>query len=170
MRRVFAAIGFSVLIFSSFSIAAGDRYFYESGKILPGEEWSCVYVYNNSTIVDMTGGTVASVMESHDSSTVNISGGNLLEIEVQDSSILNISNGHVSQLWTVNESMANIAGGTFSNIGSFNTARINMYAGNTSGMAWINGESIFSMYDGIIDRIAVNDTSKVNLRGGQITS
>lgn len=169
MRRVIS-IGIAVLIISGFTTAAENRYFYESGKIVAGEEWLNVYVYNDSSVVDMTGGIVNINMESYDASILNISGGNITETVVHDSSILNFSNGYFVQLWSVNEGTANILGGDLINMGTYDTARINLYSGNTSGIAWINGESVFSMYDGTIDRIGVNDASIVNLRGGQITS
>ncbi len=53
---------------------AADKTFTESGEIVDGEEWWEVYIYNDDTIVGMSGG-VADFIHVFDSSTLNVTGG-----------------------------------------------------------------------------------------------
>ena len=65
MRRVILTIAFTVLIVSGLTKAA-DKYFYSSGQILPGETWDSVFVYNDGTTIDMTGGLIDYRLELYD--------------------------------------------------------------------------------------------------------
>jgi hypothetical protein len=65
----------AILCFTASELTAvEDKIFTSSGQILPPEEWSNVYIYNDDTIVDMFGGLVDGIA-TYDASTLNITGG-----------------------------------------------------------------------------------------------
>ena len=98
MRRVILTIAFTVLIVSGLTKAA-DKYFYSSGQILPGETWDSVFVYNDGTTIDMTGGLIDYRLELYDSSIFNANGGTMdivfgggSRITLFDESVINLRN------------------------------------------------------------------------------
>jgi len=165
-RLVVAGI---VLIFSSLAIAAGDRYFYESGKIVPGEEWSNVYVYGDSTIVDMNGGLAHEIV-SYNASTVNITAGQAYTIDAQDFSKINISGGNINWLSAHINGTITFSGTAESiSVSALDSGKVIMAGGQTDYLH-IGYNSSINIYSGIVsDSLNAWDSAIVNIYGHDFT-
>jgi hypothetical protein len=127
MKTRIITIGFMVLVACVCSSAGGaDRTFDSNGQILPGETWDTVYVRNNGTVVDMSGGQIGSLdsfggLKTYDSSIFNMSGGQIIgyssgfnSISINDSSTFNVSGGTIDMYMdfvVYGSANANISGG-----------------------------------------------------------
>jgi len=127
-----------------------DKYFYESGQILPGEEWNEVYIYGDDTVVDMFGGTVQHYIFSYDASTLSMTAGNVMEIGAFDNSI------------------ANVSGGVLWGIKAWDYGTVNFGNSETKILrAWSFGT--INMTGGVTEFLSAGDSATVNLYGGLVT-
>jgi hypothetical protein len=74
--------------------------FYNNGSIVDGNNFDTVNIWNSAT-VNMTGGVISSAVNTHNTSVLNVSGGDLrgIFIDLYDSSALSLSGGLVSNAW-----------------------------------------------------------------------
>jgi hypothetical protein len=114
MRRVISAIGLVTLLACVCPRTMGaDKTFYSSGQILPGETWENVYVYNDSTVVDMLGGQV-DWLSTRDVSTFNMSGGQIsMHVDIGNQGTINVYDGTINTGYLVmsGDSIGNFSGG-----------------------------------------------------------
>jgi len=127
MRTQIITIGLVALVLCLCPITKGaDKTFDSNGQILPGETWDTVYVRNNGTVVDMSGGQIGSQhsfggLITSDSSIFNMSGGQIIgyssgfnSIFINDSSTFNVSGGTIDMYMdfvVYGSANANISGG-----------------------------------------------------------
>jgi hypothetical protein len=90
-----------------------DITFTSSGTITDGNAFGNVYVQNNGTVVDMSGGQITQWLNTYDTSVLNMSGGQLTgNIFIHNSSIFNVSGGTIAvPLDFVVYGSANLSGG-----------------------------------------------------------
>ena len=120
MRRKTALIILILLVGVS-SVQAGDITFSSSGTISNGDVYDNVYVENDGTVVDMSGGQIADLLLS-DNSTFNLLGGQISSlglgsaVNVEALSNFNMSNGiaDLDGLYLYGAGIASINGGTLS--------------------------------------------------------
>jgi len=93
MKKVIVLL-LMVLFLNKYCFAAEDKYFYESGQIVDGDIYGWVYLKNDGTVVNMTGGQIERVSLS-DNSNFNMSGGKIIgySINAFNESYFEISNG-----------------------------------------------------------------------------
>jgi len=92
LRVIILIIGF-LLLSIHFSLASTEiKDFFVDGQIVDGNDFYSVNVWNDAT-VDMIGGVVAWNINTYNTSTFNISGGDAFYFNLFDSSILNLSGG-----------------------------------------------------------------------------
>ncbi len=128
-------------------------------KIVPGASVNALEVHNSS-IIKMTGGDVGSndflgLILSADTSTIDISGGNVVyNLDVQGSSTVNFSGGTVGN-----------------DIVSHDTTTVNMSGGTVNHDLLINANSTFNLSGGkILTDIFVQDSSLLNVFGSGLSS
>ena len=151
MKKAILSIGFVVLLAAGQAGAADDKYFYSSGQILPGEEWSNVYIYNDDTIVNMLGGLADSI-GTYDASMLNVTNGTVYTLEAHEFSTANVSGGYVYTLWTWDAGTA-----TLSDMGSV----VSLSARGSSGM--------INMTGGTTEYLRAGDSGTINLHDGIVS-
>jgi len=112
--------------------------FTSSGTITDGNTYDNVYVRNNGTVVNMSGGQIQTNLITFDSSTFNMSGGLIsssgvyITVGVNDLSTINISDGTIEKTNFVLYGSANISGGNITgNVNKANPSSIlNITGGN----------------------------------------
>jgi hypothetical protein len=169
MRRAILTICFMVLIFSSSAIAAENKYFYSSGQILTGEQWENVYVYNDSTVVDMLGGTIVNGIFSYNASTVNIIDGHLDGIASHNASTVNITGGQAYNVQPQDFSTINVTGGNVSGLMSWDNSTITLSGDANVHSLSINNYGTLLVNSGLISFLGAGGNGTVNLFGGKIT-
>ncbi len=153
-----------IVFLSSITFAADNKDFYESGQIVDGEVWNMVNIYNDDTVVDMSGG-LCDFVSTHDRSTLNVTGGSA-EFRAVDYSDMNISGGVHSAAVAWNNATINV----------FNNADLIGLSTRSFGTLNISGgliqnlhgreSGIVNLYGGMItDHISANDYSFVNVYG-----
>jgi hypothetical protein len=165
MKTVIVTIGLAILIFSGSAMAVENRYFYSSGKILPGEEWANVYVYNDSTVVDMNGGLVDSI-GAFNTSTVNITDGLAYTIDAHDQSTINITGGHTYWPHAMDNSIITFSGNALAgNIIAFDSGKIIMTGGTTVYLG-AGYSGTIDLYGGTVtESLYVGDLATINIYG-----
>ncbi len=156
----------AVMLFMVPQLYADDKIFTSSGQILPGEEWSNVYIYNDDTIVDMLGGRVDS-MAAYDASTLNINGGDVSTLHARGFSTANVSGGYVYGLRAQGSGTVNLSDTasviSLSSRGSFGT--VNMTGGSTE-YARAGNSGTLNLYGGVVtDSLNAWDSATVNIFG-----
>lgn len=146
MKPRIIAIGFMVLGVCVCSSARGaDKTFDSNGQILPGETWDTVYVRNNGTVVDMSGGQVGGLRLS-DNSIFNMSGGDITGgIDAQGTSYFDMSNGTIDVDSTV---VLYGVGGSFS---GGNVTATGLKTGIDSSVEFTGGVLNFNIFNIIGD-------------------
>jgi hypothetical protein len=128
-------IAWTVVLCASANFAANglDITFFEDGVISDGESYDDVFVYGDTTVVDVKGGTVGKLW-SRDGSTVNISGGRVTYAQSYDRSTINISGGTITEpsIWDAGGTV-NVSGGICWNI-RVRDGELNMTGGQVTGI------------------------------------
>lgn len=123
MRAAILTIGLAVLMIAGQAIALNNKYFYSSGQIVSGETWDFIIIYNDNTVVDMSGGQIRN-LETHDKSVFNFSGGQVTAaIDIGPLGAAHISDGILNSgdLIFDHDSYGLISGG------SITAGRLKMY-------------------------------------------
>ena len=109
-------------------LSAEDKVFTSNGSIYDSEVWDTVSVQNDTTVVDMWGGTVAD-LGSTDASMVNIYGGDIIG-----------GPGFLFEkgLSAWSSSTINIYGGYMCVASSFDSGKLNIYGGDID-VLWCKG-------------------------------
>ncbi len=154
------------MLFMAPQLYADDKIFTSSGQILPGEEWSNVYIYNDDTIVDMLGGHVDS-MAAYDASTLNITGGHVSTLHARGFSTANVSGGYVHGLWAQDSGTVILSDTasvvSLSSRGSFGT--VNMTGGSTE-YARAGNSGTLNLYGGVVNNsLNAWDSATINIFG-----
>jgi len=120
MNKVIMMIMVVVVCITQWSFAA-NKDFYSSGQIVEGETWDNVNVYNDGTIVDMTGGQIGNLNVYNYQNVFNLLGGDISGtlIDIVGPGIFNVSSGNIDTFQLVIESggmhlpsaKANLSGG-----------------------------------------------------------
>jgi hypothetical protein len=112
------------------------KYFSKNGVIQDGDSYEGVFVYGNSTTVEIKGGSIGKLV-SYDRSTVNISGGNITYAQSAEQSTINISGGTVRVPNSTDAgSTINITGGDFWNVEA-GSGELNISGGYIAGLGII---------------------------------
>jgi len=153
-----------IVFLSPVTFAADNKDFYESGQIVAGEVWNMVNIYNDDTVVDMSGGMCDQIWTYH-LSTLNITGGQA-QVWAQDHSVINISDGTISNsayaylnstinysgsafghnLGAFDSGKVYMTGGTIENIGSSDLGIVNLYGGTISDSLFASGSAVINMF------------------------
>ena len=144
MKTKIATIMALIMLFGAIPVQAENKVFTESGEIVDGDVWNMVDIYNDDTVVDMSGG-MCDFIKTYDKSTLNMSGGQA-DGGAYNHSIMNLSGGTFTSFQVTDFGTINF-GGTAS--GHYITA-------NSSGFLYITG--------GIIDYVVGNDSSVIDFR------
>jgi hypothetical protein len=146
------------MLLGAFSVKAdvvpldiGNKDFYSSGQILPGEQWNYVSIYNDGTIVDMSGGHIYEAVYTYNSSILNVTGGSMGYLVSLESSTANMSNGDVYTIGAWDNATVNFSG---------NANAANFYACNYGTL---------NMIGGVVQRIGATDSGVINIYGGYIS-
>jgi hypothetical protein len=143
----------AVILFTASGLYAGptDKIFTSSGQILTGEEWANVFVYNDTTVVDMNGGLVDSI-GTYNASMVNVTGGLVSTLDAHELSIANISGGYVYGAHAGDHAVVNFSGDAIA---------VRLGAGSDFGTVNMSG--------GFTQYVGAGDSGTINLYGGVIT-
>ena len=115
-HKIFLIVWAFVVCISINSDAIGeDKTFTSDGVIQDGDDYNLVDVYGDTTTVDMTGGEVA-LLWTYDQSTVNISGGLVAYAQTNDQSIINLSGGIVHEPRAWYDGIINVTSGECWNV------------------------------------------------------
>jgi len=91
---------------------ATDITFTSSGTITDGNVFGNVYVQNNGTVVDMSGGQITQGLNTYDASVLNMSGGLISgNVNISNLSSFNVSGGTIDVGYYVVYGSTNISGG-----------------------------------------------------------
>ena len=153
----------AILSLGTIPAQAEDKVFTESGEIVDGDVWVLVDIYNDDTIVDMSGG-MCDFITTHDKSTLNIIGGQA-QVGAQDFSIINISSGSLSgahaynngkvnfsgnaislRLAAVDYGIANMTGGVVEYLAAGDSGTLNIYSGVVTDSLYASGNSIVNVF------------------------
>ena len=126
----------------------------------------------NPTIQIVTGADI-NALEVHNSSLINMSGGNVgngsfgTRLLAEDTSTVNISGGHVFDLDVQGAATVNFRGGTIDDaITTHDTTTVNMSGGSVGFALLINDTSTFNLSGGLLpDNVFVQDSSLFNIFG-----
>jgi hypothetical protein len=129
-----------ILLLLSAGAFAVSITFTSSASFGDGYVWDDVYVKNNGTVVNMTGGKILRFLKTANASTLNVSDGLIHSdtppsIYCFDSSIINISGGVVGGWFLINDqSCVNISGGLVTGAITklYPDATLNISGGNIS--------------------------------------
>ena len=155
------------------SVQAVDITFSTSGTISAGDTYDTVYVQNDGTVVDMTGGQIGRLW-LHDSSIFNMDGGNITGgIDAHGLSYFDMTGGSIDADSVILYGL----GGSFSggNIVASNTLKISCSSvveitGGTFDINYLDGH--FTMSEGIVNAvdISVAYEGTIEIKGGQLTA
>jgi hypothetical protein len=134
-----------IVFLSSITFAADNKDFYESGQIVDGEVWNMVNIYNDGTVVDMSGG-MCDFVGTHDRSTFNMTDGH--------------ADGRADDYST-----ANISGGTFTGFHSWGHGTINLDGMASGHYLTAYSFGILNINGGIVDYATGYDESTINFFG-----
>jgi hypothetical protein len=136
MKAKIVLIMVAVFLIGNNRVQAENKVFTENGVIVEGDVWDTVYVINDTTVVDMWGGTVGDLY-AQDSSTVNIYSGEIIgarEVPFEKglgawySSTVNIFGGYFCEITAFDSGTMQIHGGVIDFIwGESTSAPINIY-------------------------------------------
>jgi hypothetical protein len=119
--------------------------FTEDGFIRDGDDYGEVFVYGDTTTVDMDGGKVG-FLQNYDQSTTNISGGLIAYAQTNDQSTINISGGVVHEPRAWPDGTINVTGGECWNV-EVGGGEFNISGGQ------ITGRGIYAPSDGSVVNI-----------------
>ena len=139
-----------VLAMSVCNVFAENKVFTESGEILDGEVWDLVDIYNDDTVVDMSGGSV-DYISTFDSSTLNMSGG-LAEVGAFETSTINISGGSL-----------------FSGANAYDGGTVNLLDCDYSIDLRVYESGTGNMFGGTVEYLIAGDFGTLDLYGGVVT-
>ncbi len=104
----------AILLFYGGLVQATNTTFSSSGTIVNGNVYDKVYVQNDGTVVNMTGGQISN-LSTHNVSTFNMSGGQIIYswpgILLYELSTMNVSGGTINTFDFVVYGSANFSGG-----------------------------------------------------------
>lgn len=166
MKAKLFTIILAVILFTASGLyAVPDKIFTSSGQILPGEEWENVYIYNDETLVNMTGGLVDSI-GTYDASMVNVTDGSVNTLDALEFSIANISGGYVHGASAWDHAVINFSGDAGAvSFGSREFGTVNMIGGTTNYIGAIDS-GILNLYGGsITNSLSCDDSAIVNIFG-----
>lgn len=167
MRTVIIIITIAVLAMGVCNVHAESIVFTESGQILEGEMWDFVDIYNDDTVVDMSGG-FADYITTYDASTLNVTGGHA-DFGAVDYSTINISGGTFTGAQAHDYATINFSdngSGDYLLAEEFGT--INMTGGSTEGII-CREDCIANLYFGSISNyISAIDSSIINIFGSDL--
>ena len=106
--------------------------FTEDGMIQEGDDYEDVFVYGDTTTVEITGGQVG-ILHAYDRSITNISGGSVSYAQSNGHSTINIAGGMVRQPRAWHDGTVNVSGGTCWNI-EVQGGALNLSGGQVTGM------------------------------------
>lgn len=159
--------------------------------ITEGDTYETVVIKGDDTVVDMTGGTVDRIItmngstlnisggespsgypidvRTHDTSTVNVSGGNVYFTGAGGSSTVNISGGDVGYLESVTgSSHVNILGEvTISFVEAYHSAVISVSAG-TVGDVHAHGACRLIITGGTVAQAVMDGPARLDISGGTL--
>jgi hypothetical protein len=157
---------------------ATDITFTSSGTITDGNVYTNVYVKNNGTVVNMSGGQIGSgswgVLGTIDNSIFNLSGGQIstTSINIGPLSTINVSAGIIdvsSSFAVMDDGSANFSGGniTAERLKTYPDSVINITGGNISFdyLDMLGGE--LNIYRGLlnVDNAGIGSPATVNIFG-----
>ena len=110
-----------------------DITFTSNGVVEDGDDYDDVFVRGETTVVDITGGTIGRLW-GRNKSTVNIRGGRITYAQSHEQSTINISGGIVTEpsIWNAGGTI-NVTGGTCWNV-EVGTGKLNLFGGQIAGM------------------------------------
>lgn len=160
----------AALVFSLGAKAETITIFDSNATISDGESYDVVVVKGNGTEVNMTSGDVNTVITMN-ASTFNMSGGNIAGVSYSyDSSTLNLTDGYAHVLFSANQSNVNLSG-NFSMIGYVSIAgsSVATVSGNAIVSIDINNSSILNITGGACPSVfCYSRKSRINISGGTI--
>ena len=174
--------------FAAHIVVEEDKTFTSDGVIQEGDIYRTVSVYDTApdhTTINMTGGSVwgckaGNGLYCFDSSIVNISGGTIDVLETHNQSTVNATGGAIgnecgsSVIRTYNTSMVNISEGGYLRGGSsawidlFDSSTLNVIGGDVGLFVFPSGASTVNVRDGRLLSIDLTGHSTVNMYGGYI--
>jgi len=143
--------------------------FDSNSTISDGNAYDTVVVKGDSTVVEMTGGTVTKLFMM-DASTFNLSGGDITdEIYCYDKSKLNISaNASIFHAFVYGKSITDFSGGSVDYILSHECATVNVSGGVATSVINTQHSSVLNITGGSIPSVPVDGSGTVNISGGTI--
>ncbi|MEA3226477.1 MAG: hypothetical protein U9Q07_11050 [Planctomycetota bacterium] len=128
-------VGWALVLCAGVSSAANglDITFSSNGVIRDGDDYDDVFVYGDTTVVDVTGGTIGKIW-SRDKSIVNVSGGRIMYAQAYEQGTINITGGFVTEpsIWDIGGTI-NISGGTCWNV-EVGNGKLNVFGGQIAGL------------------------------------
>jgi len=129
------AVAWAMTLCTGVNFAADglDITFTSDGIVQDGDDYDDVFVRGETTIVDITGGTIGKLW-GRNKSIVNISGGRITYAQSHEQSTINISGGIVTEpsIWDTGGTI-NVTGGICWNI-EVGTGKLNLFGGQIAGM------------------------------------
>lgn len=173
----------AILLLSTRQVLADNKIFTESGQIVDGDIWVMVDIYNDDTVVDMTGG-MCDFVKTHDRGTFNMTGGNA-DGGAYDNSAMNLIGGTFNSfladdygtinlsgfaegrsLYSRNHGTINITGGILEGVGAVDASTVNVYSGSNMGILAVTESAIAHLYGGLVsDYLGADDDSVIKVYG-----
>ena len=129
------AVAWAMTLYTGINFAADglDITFTSDGVVEDGDDYDDVFVRGETTVVDITGGTIGRLW-GRNKSTVNIRGGRITYAQSHEQSTINISGGIVTEpsIWDTGGTI-NVTGGTCWNV-EVGTGKLNLFGGQIAGM------------------------------------
>ena len=155
----------ATLLLGAIPAQAENKIFNESGVIIDGDVWNMVDIYNDDTVVDMSGG-MCDYITTYNGSTLNITGGQA-QVGACDYSTVKISGGTISNSANayLNSTIYYSGSAYGQNLGAFDSGKVYMTGGTVENIGSIDS-SIFNLYGGYItDSIFGSGSSIINIFG-----
>jgi len=131
---------------------AADVTFTSSDSIIDGDVYDDVFIWNNATVIDMSGGIVAKDIHLYDASMLNMSGGTIeYDINIHDSGTATVFYGAA----------------ILDDIYVYGSGTMILRGGVVSGNLQAYGTTTVEIRDGSIgDNLGVHDSCEIAIRGG----
>lgn len=182
MKRLIAVCAVAVVVVIATGVQAGDftltgtdhkdvttyypngyLYDHSSANLLVGGYADDLWTYNTST-VNISGGDMGT-LEAHGTSVANVSGGYVYEVHPHDTSTVNMSGGMLQSLYADGTSTFKMSNGYVSTLSFYNSSRVDMSGGTVSGTLNPHDTSMVNMSGGSVQMLSAWDSSTVKIYG-----
>jgi hypothetical protein len=167
LRILLAAV--AIFAFVNGRLCAQTVTFSEDGFILPGDYYTNVWIYDtppDMTTVEMSGGDVLD-MDIYMNSTLNMSDGAIDLLWASDFSTVNVSGGGIWDAHLEMQSMLELGAGTIETLQALDGSKVTVSGGTIQNVD-LRGQSTINISDGYVRGLEGREEVTFNITGGDV--